>query len=124
MKLLFVSVILSCLAFPVFSQTGNVQRYRNLSDAIGTTLSRSTAALADFDSRASGGGDVRLYVHYLRQYNDLSKALDDSEHRLNFLLKGNAHSNQISEEHRNYANLLRTLETLKTEYDNWLRTVQ
>ena len=124
MKLLLFSIILFAFTFPVFSQNANIQRYRALGDAIGTTLTRSTAALADFDSRVRDDGTNQLYARFFRQHSELARALRESEFRLNFLLKGFAHKSLITEEHENYQHLLRQLEVLRTEYDAWLRTVQ
>jgi len=125
MKIFVTFIVLFSLVFPVFSQSSaGTQRFRALGDAMGTTLAHSTEALEDFDSRVSEGGDVRRYSHFLRQYNSLAENLDRSERRLNFLLEGNAPRNQIDGEHRNFERLLRTLERVKSEYDDWLRTVQ
>jgi len=124
MKLLFVSIILFALTFPAFSQAANVQRYRALGDAIGVTLDRGTAALADFDSRVRDDGTTLRYTRFLRQHMDLTRALRDSEWMLNFLLNGNAHPNVIHEEYANFQDLIEQMQTLRTEYDAWLRTVQ
>ena len=124
MKILVIFLILFSFAFPAFSQTANQQRYRALSDAMGTTLSRNTAALEDFDSRVSDSGHYGRYSQFYRQYNNLARGLSESERRLNFLLQGNAPSGQINDEHKAFENLLRRLETLKSDYDSWLRTVQ
>ena len=124
MKLLFFSIILFTFTFQAFSQAANVQRYRTLGDSIGTTLTRNTAVLADFDSRVKDDGTTQRYARYFRYHNDLARALRESEFKLNFLLRGFAHRSLIEEEHKNFEGLLRQLEVLKTEYDNWLRTVQ
>jgi hypothetical protein len=123
-KALICFVVFVFFAFPAFSQAANLQRFRALSDAMGTTLTRSTAALADFDSRTGESRDVQRYAHYFRQHRFLATALQESERQLNFLLRGHAHPTLIDEEHRNFRNLLRAMEALKTEYDGWLRTVQ
>jgi len=125
MKVLITCAIFLCFAFPAFSQSAvNIQRYRALSDAIGATLTRSTAVLADFDARANDDGTTRRYAQFFRRHRDLTRALHESEHMLNFYLRGHAHNSIIREEHRNFRNLLVSLEELKNEYDAWLRTVQ
>ena len=128
MKKLVVFALLICVAFSVYaqSQSTNVQqqRYRALSDAMGTTLTRNTQSLADFDVRMGGSASTRGYTYYFREHNVLSSALRQSEFRLNFLLNNNAHSAVINEEHVNFEGLLKALEALKTNYDNWLRTAQ
>ena len=124
MKVFIVFVLFACFTFPAFSQATNAQRFRALGDAMATTLTRSNAALADFDSRANDDGSVRRYVNFLGQYNALARALSESDRRLNFLLTANAHRNDIAEEHTNFEELLRRMEALKNEYDSWLRTVQ
>jgi hypothetical protein len=91
---------------------------------MGNTLTRSSAALADFDSRTTDTGSIRRYVNYLGQFNTLARALRESERNLNFLLQVNAHRNYIDNEHSNFQELLQRLESLKSEYDTWLRTVQ
>ena len=124
MKILIGIIVFTFFAFPVFSQAGNQDRFRALSEAMGNTLTRSTAALADFDSRANDDGSIRRYTNYLRLYRTLSSALNESERRLNFLLTANAHRNYIDDEHTNFQELIRSLESLKTEYDNWMRTAR
>jgi len=124
MKLLFFTIILFAFTFSAFSQAANIQRYRALGDAIGLTLERGNAALEDFNSRVRDDGTTLRYTRFLRQHRDLANALHDSEWRLNFLLRGSAHRTLITEEHANFEDLIRQLDALKTEYDNWLRTVQ
>jgi len=124
MKLIVFSIFLFVFAFPAFSQSANIQRYRALGDTINSTLERSTAALADFDSRIRDDGTTVRYTRFLRQHTDLNSALRESHWMLNFYLNGNAHRTLIDEEHLNFKNLINQLEALKTEYDAWLRTVQ
>ena len=124
MKSLICLIAFICISFPAFSQTSNTQRFRALADTMSTTLTKSTEILADFDSRASTDGSVKRYVDYLGQFRFLDEALQASEFKLNFLLRGHAHSTQISDEHKNYERLLNSLEALKSDYDTWLGTVQ
>jgi hypothetical protein len=124
MKFFVVSIVLFCLALPVFSQTSNAQRRKTLSDSMNTTISRSTAALSDFDSRSTENGTVRVYVSYKNRYDLLTQALLDSETKLELLLRSNDRIDYVKEERDYYEGLLNELQTVKTEYDSWLRTVQ
>ena len=112
------------LALPVVAQSSNAQRQKVLGDAMSTTISRSNSALADFDSRFSGDSQVKIYTDYKRRYESLSKDLEASERRLDFLLRANDRRTNIQVEYDNFKNLLQRLQDIKTEYDNWLRTVQ
>ena len=124
MKYFVVFVVLICLAFPVFGQSATAQRHRALSEAMGSTITRSTAALADFDSRSADSGTMKVYSSFFRRYNSIADALEDSEFKMNFLLRANARNDDIKEERDRYDSLLKQLQETKTEYDNWLRTVQ
>ena len=124
MKIILTSLVLFFLAFPVFAQSATAQRHRALSEAMGQSVTRSTATLADFDSRMRDDGTIRVFTTYIRRFESLTGALRDSEIRLDFLLRANAPSEGIQTERDNYERLLRELESVRTEYDNWLRTVQ
>ena len=125
MKIIFSSLILFCLAFPVFSQTtATPQRLSALSEAFASSVQRNTAALANFDARARDDGTIRVFLSYARRLESLSSALQSSGDRLDFLLRGNARSRFINEEHENFERLLRELESVRSEYDAWMRTVQ
>ena len=124
MKGFICLVVFIFFSFPAFSQASNAQRFRSLADSMSTTLTTSNEALADFDSRVTVYGTEKRYADYLRQFRVLEQALQISESRLNFLLRNNAHRTQIGEEHINYERLLSSLESLKSDYDTWLRTVQ
>ena len=124
MKTFSVIIIFACLAFPVFSQTGNVQQFRSLSDSMETTISRSNSKLANFDQYIAEFGSAKNYGAYREKYEILSKALQESEARLNMLIRTNDRVALVREERDNYEKLIRQLETVKSEYDSWLRTVQ
>jgi len=124
MKVFIAFVVFTIFALPAFSQTDNMQRFRALGDAIDTTITRSNDTLADFDSRDNDSENLTRYMLFLRQYRYLAGALSDSEFRLNSLLRGHAHSRAIAEEHTNFANYLKSMEALKTEYAAWLATVR
>lgn len=124
MKIIFGFTVFFCLVFPAFSQSASVQRFNALGDAMGTQISSSTEALAEFDELVKEDGSVKNYSGYKRRYDSLVKALEESEARMNFLLRTNDRSDIIREERDRYENLLNELQTVKSEYDNWLRTAQ
>ena len=124
MKIFLGFVIFSCLAFPVFSQSPNTQRFRTLSDSMGTSITRSTATLADFDERSASDGSVRTYTTYRVKYDKLVEALGESEVRMNLHLRSNDRFEIIKAERDIYDSLIKELEAVKSDYDNWLRTVQ
>ena len=123
MKIFIAFVIFTCFAFPAFSQT-NMDRFRALGEAMDTALSRSAEVLADFDSRDNDSINLTRYSLFLREYRSLASSLNDSHARLNNLLRGNAHSHHISEEHKRFESFHSSMEKLKEEYDAWLRTVR
>ena len=125
MKLLFIPIIFACLSFPAFSQTGRSQeRFRALGENIGAAVTRTTATLAEFDSMTNQDGQIKMFTSYLRRFNNLNSALDRSELRMNFLLRSNVRVEEVTEERDNYQGLVTDLQSLRSEYDNWLRTVQ
>ena len=125
MKFIALTIILSFLAFPAFSQMSNAQqRRRSLSDSMTSNISRSTTTLAGFDSMIREDATVKIYASYKQRFDSITSALRESEARLSFLLRVNDRGNYITEERDRYEGLLRQLETVKSEYDNWLRTVQ
>ena len=124
MRVFIGFIIFTCLAFPGFSQNARSQRVKALSDSMGTAVTRGTATLADFDSRTGDDGQIKVYTDYRRKFGDLSKAMQDSEDKLNFLLRTNDRARFIKEERDNYDDLLKQLQTMKSDYDTWLRTVQ
>jgi hypothetical protein len=72
----------------------------------------------------SDNGDVKNYTSFKVRYDVLVRALQESEARLNFLLRSNDRIEYIREERDNYQSLITQLQALRTEYDTWLRTVQ
>ena len=124
MKSLICFIVFICFSFPAFSQASNAQRFRALADSMDTKITKSTDALADFDSRASDDGSLKRYADYLGQFRTLEQALQTSEFRLNFLLRCHAHQTDIRDEHKNYERLLSSLQALKSDYDTWLGTVR
>ena len=123
MKIIIFSLVLFSLAFPVFSQDASAQRRTALSEAMNATITRSTTALADFDSRITVDATARVYAAYFRRHSFLAADLHESGAKLDLLLRGNAHTTILREERNTYERLLRELEAVKTDYENWLRTV-
>ena len=125
MKFLLMSIIFTCFVFPAFSQTSRAQqRYTTLGDTMGASVTRTTATLAEFDSMTNQDGQVKVFTDFLRRYNNLNQALDRSELRMNFLLRANVRVEEVAEERDNYDSLVKQLQALKNDYDNWLRTVR
>lgn len=122
MKILIISVILLCLAFPVFSQTANSQRLKILSDSMGTTVSRSTTKLTNYDAQIKDDGTTKGYASYKKNYEALVTALQESEIRLDLYIRTYDRENIIKAERDNYEELIKQLQSVKTEYDNFVRT--
>jgi hypothetical protein len=123
MKYIAVFVILACLAFPVFAQNSAIsQRINALSESMGTTVSRATATLADFNSQIKDDGDVKVFTTYLRKYNSLATALSESESKLNLLLRTNDRVVHITAERDNYENILKQLQSVKSDFDSHFRS--
>ena len=124
MKSVFVFAFFVCLAFPVFSQDPNVPRFRQLSDSMGTTASNSKSTLDNFDLIMSNNDNLNTYTSYKSQHANLVRGLQESENRLNQLIRANALESSRKEERDNYERLIKRLETVKSEYDNWLQSVR
>ena len=124
MKYFVIFVLFACLVFPVFSQDYDSQRYQALSDSMGNAVNRNNNKLADFDDRINDDGNAKTYTTYKGRYDRLTKALGDSEGRLDFLIRTNDRQKNIKEERDNYADLIDQLETMKSDYDSWLNKRQ
>jgi len=123
MKYFAVLVIFVGLAFPVFSQnTALNRRFTALGDSMNSTISSSTATLADFNSQIKEDGEVKMYTSFLRKYNYLAKALQDSESKLNLLLRTNDRTLYITDERDNYEDLVKQLQSVKSDFDAYLKT--
>jgi hypothetical protein len=123
MKYFAVFVILVGFAFPVFAQNNAItQRFNALSESMGTTISRSSATLEDFDSQIKDNSDVRILTSYARKYNFFVSVLQESEEKLNLLLRTNDRTNYILAERDNYEGLLKDLQSVKTEFDAYIKS--
>ena len=124
MKYLVAFTLCAFLAFPAFSQSVSSERARALGDSISNSLSRSTTKLAHFDSMIKDDGIVKMYTSYKREYESVLKALNDSEARLNLLIRTNDRHTLIEAERDNYEAIHNNLQKIKSDYDNFMRTVQ
>jgi hypothetical protein len=124
LKFCLIPVFLCCLAFQVFSQDANAPRYRALSDSMESTLTSSNTKLGEFDKSSTYNGNGKVYITYRHKYDSLSKSLQESESRLNRLIQGRAPANHIKQERDKYEGFIKQLETVKSEYDQWLSSVQ
>ena len=124
MKYFAVFVIFTCLVFPGFAQSANSQRYKTLGDSITRTVSNSNDKLADYNDQVADDGNTKSYTNYKRRYDSLSRALHESESRLDFLIRTNDRTSKIKAEKDTYERLIKEMEDLKSDYDNWLKNVQ
>jgi hypothetical protein len=127
MKYFAVFVILTGLAFPVFAQntTQNsaiTRRFNALGDSMNGTISSSTSTLAAFDSQITDNGDIKVYTTYLRKYNYLADKLQESEGKVNLMLRTNDRVNYIKAERDNYEGLIKQLQSVKSEFDTYLKS--
>ena len=124
MKIFIGVVIFLSLVFPVFSQSTDAERFKELSESMESSISKSTDILADFDSRAADDGAIRTFSSYRRKHDELVTALKESELKIEHLFRTNDRVSYIRTERNNYERLLTELEAMKSEYDAWLRSVQ
>jgi len=123
MKYFAVLVILVGLAFPAFSQNNAInQRFTALGDSMNKTITNSTSTLSDFDSQIKDNGDIMMYTTFLRKYNYFAKALQDSEGKLNLLLRTNDRTSFVIDERDYYEGLIKQLQTVKTDFDTYLKS--
>ena len=124
MRFFVIFAILVCLCFPVFSQNANQQRLSALSDSMGTTISRSNDNLADFDSRIEDNANFRVYGSYRTKYEYLMKELQESERKMYLYFRTNDRVNIVKGERDHYESLIKDLESTKSDYDNFVRSVR
>ena len=124
MKFFAAFIIFTWLAIPVFSQNANTQRWKSLGDSITRTASNSKDKLADYDDQISDDGNTKNYTSYKRKYESLSRALNESEARLDLLIRTNDRHSKIVKERDNYERLGKQMDALQSDYDNWLQKTQ
>jgi hypothetical protein len=91
---------------------------------MGKNLSASNSNLQYYDEVISDTGDTKTYTDYYRRFEIVAKALNESESRLDLLIRSNDRPNRIKDERDYYERLIKQMDALKAEYDSWLRTVQ
>ena len=123
MKIFIGVIIFTCLVFPVFSQDSSAERFKGLSDSMERSVSNSTDKLADFDSRTTDDGTLKMYSSYRKRHSDLVAALRESELKIELLIRTNDRAIYIRQERNHYESLLVELQSVKSEYDDWLKTV-
>ena len=124
MKKIVIFILFVSLALPVFAQSAIMQRSNALNSTMDTAITRTTAKLANFDSQIKDDGDIKVFTSYLRKYESLTMALEESEARLNLYLRTNERSGIIRAERDNYEELLRQLQTIKNEFDAHVRSAR
>jgi len=123
MKYFVVFVILAALAFPVFAQnTALAQRLSALSESMGTSITKATSTLADFDAQIKERGDSSVYTSYLNRYGYLVTTLQESEGRFKLLMRTNDRNANIGAERDNYEDVLKQLQSTKSDFDNYIKS--
>ena len=126
MRILIGLVIFVCLAFPVFSQSQSpyADVFNDFNESLDTAISRSTAVLADYDTRSNNDGDFKMYSSFKKRYDDIATALKESEAKMDLLYRTQDRAENVKKERDNYDELLTQLKTIKSEYDSWLGTIR
>ena len=134
MKFFAALIIFAWIAFPGFSQNANSQntnappthqqRWKTLGDTISRSASNSKDKLADYDDQVTDDGNTKNYTDYKRKYESLSRALGESEARLDLLIRTNDRRSRIKAERNNYERLGKKMDDLKSDYDSWLQKTQ
>jgi len=125
MKYFGVFVILVGLAFPVFAQNTNTalaQRLSALSESMATSVTKANATLADFDSQIQDKGIANVYRTYLNKYNFLVDSLEESEGKFKLLIRTNDRNAIIEAERDNFEAIIKQLQSVKTDFDAYLKS--
>jgi len=126
MKYFAVFVILVGLAFPVFAQNTNntvlTQRLNALNESMGTSISKATETLADFDTQIKDRGTARVYITYLNKYNYLADSLEESESRFDLLIRTNDRNANIQAERDKYEGIIQQLQSVKGNFETYLKS--
>ena len=120
MRFFVILTVLICIAFPGFSQSANQERFKALSTSMERTVTSSHDKLENFNDLVAEDGKTKNFTAYQRKYQTLSKALNESEAKLNFLIRTNDRASRIKAERDNYERLVKQMEDLKAEYDDWM----
>jgi hypothetical protein len=123
MKYFAVFIILAGLAFPVFAQnTAITQRFNTLNESMSSSISKATSTLADFDTQIKDKSEIVAYTTYLNKYNFLAESLEESEGRFDLLIRTNDRNANIKAERDTFEDILKRLQAVKTDYDNYLKS--
>jgi len=122
MKFLTILIVFACLlVFPVFSQETNDQRYQALSDSMGRTLDSSNSRLDYYRDAMNDSGAMKGYASYRGKYSSLLRRLNETEIKLDLLIRTNDRTVLIEDEVGHYESIIDELESTKSDYDRWLR---
>ena len=125
MKYFAVLVIFACLAFPVFAQnTAISQRISTLGDTMGNAITKNTATLAEFDSQITDNGTIKTYISFKRKFEDVSKSIGESEDKVKLLLRTNDRTVFVKAERDNYEELLKQMQSVKSDFDTFARSAK
>ena len=125
MKFILGIIVFTFLSLPVFSQqVDTVQRARNLESSVDTVLTRSNNNLRGFDQLIAAGHDTVTFSVLRRRHESLTHALGESEIHLHYLIRTNSRMADITAERNNYQRLINDLQSLKTDLENYIRTIQ
>lgn len=124
MKAFFIIVIFACLAFPLFSDDANLPRYQALSDTMGRTLSSANSKLDNYKQDMTNSGNMKTYSSYRGKYDSVVRRMNESETKLDLLIRTNDRTVDIKDEVDHYEGLVNQLESVKSDYDSWVRNVK
>ena len=126
MRHIFIFAIFICLTLPVFSQDANSSqtKFQALSDRMGTSVTNSNTKLDNYTQDMNDSGNTATYASYSGKYNTLMKALSASEDKLDLMIRSNDRPANIKAERDHYESLIKQLQSLKSDYDNWLSGVK
>ena len=89
---------------------------------MGRSVTATTATLADFDAQIGENWDMGVYTSYLRKYQSIMRALQESENKLNLYIRTFDRPSVIKVERDNYESLLKQLQAVKSEFDSSSRS--
>ena len=124
MKYFVAFAIFICVTFPGFSQNARSQRFKDLGDSMERTLNASNTKLENYDQDTGDSADTRTYTSFNRKHEFLKNALYQSEMKLDLLIRTNDKPAYIKEERDHYESLINQLESLKSDYDAWLKNAK
>ena len=124
MRAFLIIAILCCVLFPVFSQSAANDRFQALSDSMGQTISNTNYNLEYYDEHTQDNGNTKTFTSYNRKHEVLKQDIETSGSRLDLLIRTNDRAALVKEERDHYEKLLKDMESLKSDYDSWLRNVK